>query len=208
MRRRALVIMVKEPVAGRVKTRLAQDIGTIPATWWYRHQIRRLQRRLQDPRWDCILAVTPDKAARRSAEFRAHQSRLPQGSGDLGQRMARLFRSVSSGPVCIVGSDIPDLSRKHIQAAFEALGKADAVLGPATDGGYWLIGIRHPGKIPAGIFRSVRWSSEHALSDTISSLEPLRHQFVDTLRDVDRGRDLGAEFSARRRKFDMLPPQP
>jgi glycosyltransferase A (GT-A) superfamily protein (DUF2064 family) len=63
-RRARLILMVKEPVPGRVKTRLGRGIGMVPAAWWFRHQTARLIRRLEDPRWELVLAVTPDRAFR------------------------------------------------------------------------------------------------------------------------------------------------
>lgn len=182
-----LVVMVKVPQAGRVKTRLGRDIGMVPAAWWFRHQTARLLRRLRDPRWDIVLAVAPDTGVR----FRgwpADLPRLPQGPGDLGTRMARLFRSMPPGRTLIVGADIPGITRPHIDAAFKALAASDAVLGPAEDGGYWLIGLAPP--YPAGLFRDVRWSTAQALSDTLRTLPGRRIAYAATLRDVDTARDL------------------
>ena len=116
-----LVIMVKEPRAGRVKTRLGKDIGMVPAVWWYRHQANSLINRLQDPRWTLSLAITPNIAAFNSRFWPAHISRLGQGRGDLGQRMTNLLRHGPPGPVCIIGSDIPAISKKHINQAFKVV---------------------------------------------------------------------------------------
>jgi len=104
--------------------------------------------------------------------------------------MGRLLRAAPARPVCIVGSDIPDLSRRHVARAFAALRGADAVFGPAEDGGYWLIGLRRGGTVPATLFRGVRWSTRHALADTEASIPGLRIARVDTLRDVDEAADL------------------
>jgi len=140
--RRSLVIMLKEPRPGRVKTRLARDMGTIPATWWFRHQSRRLIRRMSgDLRWQTFAAVSPDLAIH-SRFWPSHLPRLPQGAGDLGQRMAGVFHTMPPGPVLIIGADIPGINPDHIEAAFRALGRHDAVFGPAPDGGYWLVGLK------------------------------------------------------------------
>jgi len=217
--RPTLIIMIKEPRPGRVKTRLAQGIGTIPATWWFRHQSARLIRNLRDPRWSLVLAVAPDQAVT-SAMFPVDLPRLPQGGGDLGQRMKRMLKAASAGPassraapdpppgrahshpssvrrapllgspVCLIGADIPGVTRSHIARAFAALGANDAVFGPATDGGYWLIGAKHPARLPHGLFQDVRWSSEHALADSIATLPGWRIAQTDTLRDVDTAADL------------------
>lgn len=190
-RRHHLVVMLKAPRPGRVKTRLARDIGPVAAAWWFRHQTAALLRRLDDPRWRLVLAVTPDRAAA-SPVWPAHLPRIAQGPGDLGARMARIFRTLPAGPVCIVGADIPELDRNHVARAFAALGRHEAVFGPAHDGGFWLIGMKRTGAIPSGFLRGVRWSTRHALADTIATLGGARVALTDRLRDVDTAADLRA----------------
>ncbi len=132
---RHLIVMLKEPRAGRVKTRLGRDIGMTGAAWWFRHQTARLLRRLDDPRWQLWLAVAPDRALT-SRAWPAHLPRLAQGPGDLGARMARALATPPPGPALVIGGDIPGITRPHIARAFCALGDHDAVFGPAPDGGY------------------------------------------------------------------------
>ena len=188
--RRQLVIMVKEPHPGRVKTRLGHDIGMVSAAWWFRHQSAQLLRRLQDPRWDLILSVAPDREGLASRVWPAHLARMPQGVGDLGDRMSRIFRSCPPGPVCIIGADIPGITRAHIARAFAALGDHDAVFGPALDGGYWLVGMKRTAPPPATLFENVRWSTEHALTDSMATIAGARIALIDVLADVDSGADL------------------
>jgi hypothetical protein len=197
--RRQLIVMVKEPRPGRVKTRLGHDIGMTVAAWWFRHQVARLLREVDDPRWHLSLAVSPDRAGLQSRVWPAHLPRLPQGPGDLGDRMGRLLRSAPPGPVCIIGADIPGIRRAHIARAFDALGRHDAVLGPAHDGGFWLIGLRRTGRVPDGLFQGVRWSTSHALRDTINSLDGQRVALTDRLHDIDTEADLRALQSPRTR---------
>ncbi len=182
--------MLKEPRPGRVKTRLGRDIGMVPAAWWFRHQNARLLRRLQDPRWQITLAVAPDAEGMMSRIWPRHLPRQPQGAGDLGDRMARVFRSAEPGPVVIVGADIPGIGRIQVARAFRALGAHDAVLGPAPDGGYWAIGLKRVSAQSPGLFRDVRWSSEHAMADTMKSLGSARVALIDLLADVDTVKDL------------------
>ncbi|MFK7834756.1 MAG: TIGR04282 family arsenosugar biosynthesis glycosyltransferase [Sulfitobacter sp.] len=188
--RRTLIIMVKEPRPGRVKTRLGREIGMTTAAWWFRHQTRHLLRRLRDPRWDILLAAAPDAEGLRSRIWPADLARAPQGRGDLGDRMARMLRAAPNGPACVIGADIPGITQLHIGEAFAALGDHDAVFGPAPDGGYWLIGLKHPRRQPPDFFNGVRWSTEHALSDTIATLPDHRIARITTLRDVDTADDL------------------
>ena len=190
MRRGWLVVMVKVPGAGRVKSRLGRDIGMVDAAWWFRHQLRRTIRRLRDPRWHLVLAVSPDRDGMTSAAFPRDVPRVPQGAGDLGDRMGRILRSMPPGPVCVIGADIPSVTASHIADAFAALGRAPAVFGPAKDGGYWLVGLRRTAAVPAGLFDGVRWSTKHALKDSIHSLGGLPAARVAKLRDVDTAKDL------------------
>ncbi len=182
--------MVKEPVAGRVKTRLGRDIGMVQAAWWFRRQSRSLIHRLTDPRWQMVLAVAPDRAGMMSRVWPGHVPRVPQGPGTLGDRMGRILRSMPAGPVCVIGADIPGVTRTHVAHAFVALGSADAVFGPAEDGGYWLIGARRRRALPPTLFRDVRWSTKFALADTVATFGDARIAHVATLGDVDTQADL------------------
>lgn len=192
VRRRRLVIMVKEPRPGRVKTRLGAGIGMGPAARWFRRQSLSLIRRLGgDPRWETWIAVSPDRDGIKSRIWPRGLRRVPQGAGDLGRRMGRIFRDFPPGPVVIVGADIPGVRAADIEAAFRALGLAEAVFGPAEDGGYWLIGLaRGRRRAPGGLFAGVRWSTRHALADTAATLGTARIGYLRRLRDVDEAGDL------------------
>jgi hypothetical protein len=181
-----VVIFLRAPRLGRVKSRLARGIGALAALRFYRGTAERLLRRLtRDPRWRSELAVTPDVDARRRP-WRVSAGYRPQGHGDLGERMARVFRDLPPGPAVIIGSDIPALTPAHIAEAFKALGDHGAVFGPASDGGYWLVGLRRRPRLPPRLFEGVRWSSAHALADTLAGLPSnLKVAFLETLEDVD-----------------------
>jgi glycosyltransferase A (GT-A) superfamily protein (DUF2064 family) len=141
--------MAKSPVAGRSKRRLAASIGAIPATRFYRTCLAHtLMRLATDRRWRTLLAVSPDSDIDAAFWPRAIQ-RVPQGHGDLGVRMQRLFRLLPPGPAIIVGSDIPGIKASDIAKAFRLLGDADAVFGRAPDGGYWLVGLRRAPRLLA-----------------------------------------------------------
>ncbi len=193
--RPTLVVFVKEPRPGRVKTRLAREIGRVEAAWWFRHQSARLVARVaRDPRWRTVLAVTPDAEGLRSRVW-PNLPRAPQGRGDLGRRMARFLRAepgtrVARGPVVVIGTDLPALRPGHVAEAFRLLRRHDAVLGPATDGGYWLIGLRNRRAAPPGLLEGVRWSTEHALADTLARLRQFDAALAARLRDVDTAADL------------------
>src|SRR3984885_354415 len=157
--RRHLILFVKLPRLGAGKRRLARDIGAVAAL-----RFERLEPRLgRDRRWKLRLAGTPDRAA---ARWPGRSPAMPQGAGDLGARMRRAPAACPTGPAVLVGSDIPGMTAAHIAEAFALLGWHDIVLGPANDGGFWLVGCRHaPPR-----FGRVRWSSRHALEDTLANL--------------------------------------
>ena len=180
--------MAKSPRAGRIKQRLAASVGVVSAARFYRiclaHTLLRLGR---DPRWQTLLAVSPDVDVSAPLWPRGVE-RVPQGKGDLAVRMQRLFRRLPPGPAIIVGSDIPAISPSDIARAFRLLGNGDAVFGRAADGGYWLVGLRRTPRVLAP-FTNVRWSGPHALADTLRNLNGRRVAFAATLSDVDREED-------------------
>ena len=189
-----LVIFARAPQLGRVKRRLAGEIGLTAAARFYRATLTAEIRQLvNDHRWTPWLFVTPDDAlghpAWRSAGPRPRLR--PQGRGDLGQRMTLPFRVLPPGPVVLVGSDIPALRAGHVAHAFRLLGRNDFVFGPASDGGFWLVGARRLKAMPRALFAGVRWSTAQALADTLAGL-PSGYStgLADTLDDVDDARDL------------------
>jgi len=190
--RRTLILFLKEPVPGRVKTRLGREIGHVAAAWWFRHQVAGLIRRVgRDPRWRTVLAVAPDHAGLASRAWPPDLPRVAQGTGGLGARMARTMAAMPPGPVLLIGSDVPGVGAGHVARAFGTLGGQGAVLGPSGDGGFWAVGLARGGAaVPAGIFDGARFSSPHALADTLASLAPLSVGYADSLDDVDTAADL------------------
>jgi uncharacterized protein len=178
-----LIIMLKAPVMGRVKTRLSREIGASAATGFARHAARAAIARLsRDRRWRTILAVAP-RAAVASRFWPPHCARIGQGEGDLGARMGRLLRPAMR-PAILIGADIPAVSAALIAEAFKILRRNDAIFGPADDGGYWLVGVNR--RRPRGdIFAGVRWSTPHALADTLANVAGARVGFAARLGDVD-----------------------
>lgn len=189
-----LVIFVKAPVMGRVKTRLANGIGAVAATAFYRIETARLIRKVSnDTRWHTVLAVSPDQASFDGSwaeQWPEDLPRVPQGRGDLGDRMQRCFEAMPPGPVMIIGSDIPDITNADIAAGFATLGDHDVTVGPADDGGYWLIGQKRMPK-PLRLFDDVEWSTDRVLQKTLTNL-PARAKYamLGTIDDIDTAEDL------------------
>ncbi len=181
---RRVVIMVKTPKAGRVKTRLGRDIGVCVATQFYRHMVKNVIRRVAaDTRWETWLAVSPDQDVIHPFWF-SELPRIGQGKGCLGQRMQSVMDELPPGPVVIIGTDIPEIQPFHIMTAFQKLGKYDAVFGPADDGGYWLVGQKRFPKI-LSMFGNVRWSSPYTLEDTLVNLSAHKVTQIMELGDID-----------------------
>lgn len=197
-----VVVFARAPRLGAVKRRLAAGIGARAALRFHRAMLARLLRMLCAGRsFDTVLALTPGSAARPGFwhGFSGRPARRPaligQGGGDLGARMQRAARRFRHRRLLIVGCDIPGLQRDDIDAARRALGRAEAVFGPAEDGGYWLVGLGP--RRPAHPFAAVRWSGPHALGDTLANFLGRRIALLRTLRDVDTPQDWRALMAAR-----------
>ena len=193
-----LLIFLKAPRPGHVKTRLAAALGPERATEAYRFLVETLLHRLAElPTAE--LRFAPDDAA---AEIRAwlHPgwTLAPQGPGDLGQRLTTAFAAAfadGAERVVIIGSDCPDVSVCDIEFAWSALHTNDVVLGPATDGGYWLIGLRHPAP---ELFTAMPWSTPQVFAETCArcARHRLRLQLLRELTDIDEPADWQS-FTAR-----------
>jgi len=189
-----VVVMAKEPRAGYVKTRLARDIGTSQAARVFRNTLASVTYRLaRDRRWRTELAVAP-RASLGSRLLPTKVARSLQAPGGLGQRLKAVSVSPGAGPILIIGSDIPGVDAAMVARALALLRASDAVLGPALDGGYWAVGLKSPKRL-GGAFLKVRWSSPHALADTLAALlraGAVKIAFADVLGDVDTAQDLAA----------------
>ena len=185
--REKLIVMVKAPRAGTVKTRLARVLGDGPACEAYKELVGCLLNNLAAlPGVE--LRFAPDDALNEIKPWLVSDwSGLSQGGGDLGQRLARAVQqSFAQDPVrlVIVGSDCPWVGVEDIRAAWGHLADHDLVIGPARDGGYWLIGMNHP---HTSLFEGIAWSSERVLQQTLDRARELglRTHCLRTLSDVD-----------------------
>lgn len=185
---RRLLVFVKEPVMGRVKTRLAREVGGEEAARIYRELGRQVVDSLRGGAYRLTVLFDPPEAreavgrwlGEEGVEFR------PQAPGDLGQRLEAAFAEAlrEGGVAAAVGSDIPGVNRRWVEAAFQALERADVVLGPSPDGGYYLIGLRRPAP---DLFRNIPWSSDQVLAVTRNKILALgwKSELLPPLRDVD-----------------------
>lgn len=188
-RRPRLVVMAKTPVLGLVKTRLGRQIGAAEATRVFRATSASVLGRLaRDPRFETRLAIAPDVGVATRA-FPLTIARQSQGSGNLGAKLQRAAERAPPGPVVIIGTDIPSVRPAHIVRAFRELGRNDVVVGPAEDGGFWLIGFHRRRAMPP-CYRGVRWSHEQTLIDVLANLTGYRVARLDILSDIDSADDV------------------
>jgi hypothetical protein len=179
-------VFAREPVLGKVKTRLAKHVGDQAALALHRAFVAdtvALARGVADR---TVLAVAGDPDGFRDLEV----ERIAQVDGDLGARMSHAITSQlrsGSGPVCIIGSDAPTVPREDLVEAFFELKDRDIVLGPSTDGGYWLIGARVP--IPE-LFTGIEWGTPLVLPQTMSRLQSRDYVLLGEHYDIDGPEDL------------------
>jgi hypothetical protein len=188
-----IVIFAKAPVPGRVKTRLIPELGADGAAKTARRMLDWTVLQARGTGLPVELCGEPDPATwyrpRPGVEFTA------QGEGDLGERLERAARRVlAAGPVLLVGSDCPELGRARLVAAAEALSARDAVIHPALDGGYVLLGLR---RLDPSLFADIAWSTDAVAAQTIARIEALGWSLHvgEALRDVDVPEDLPLRFA-------------
>lgn len=182
-----LVVFLKAPRVGAVKTRLAEALGPEAACAAYRQLVAALLANLA-PLPKVELCFAPVEAgAEINPWLRPGWSACPQTEGDLGERLHAAFAEhfVSDAQhVVIIGSDCPDVTAMDIEDSWLALESHDVVLGPALDGGYWLIGLRAP---QPGLFTTMPWSTDNVFSETMCRAREsdLRVAVLRELSDVD-----------------------
>jgi rSAM/selenodomain-associated transferase 1 len=190
--RDTVIVFARAPRLGTVKRRLASDIGDRAALRFHIATLTALLLALKTcRRFDVVLAVTPDRA---HVRLPVPIPRIDQGPGDLGRRMSGALGRYRR--VALMGADIPQANAADVTNAFRRLGTADAVFGPASDGGYWLIALGP--RRPAELFGPCRWSTEHALADTLKRFRHHRVGFIRCLSDVDTAADYRRHQASRK----------
>ncbi|WP_310393185.1 TIGR04282 family arsenosugar biosynthesis glycosyltransferase [Hymenobacter sp.] len=192
-----LLVFARVPALGRVKSRLAAGIGDAAALAVYNELLGITRAAVEQAGVPATVwladAPGPAPAAAEAAQWPGMAVR-GQPAGDLGQRMAAAFAAAfaaGAGRVVIIGTDCPGLRAAHLTAAFARLRAHDVVLGPATDGGYYLLGLR---QLRPELFEHKAWSTASVLADTLADARRLgcRVALLPELRDVDTAADLAA----------------
>ena len=194
-----LVVFVKEPRPGAVKSRLAAAIGPECAAGVYQAVAEEAIRRTT-PRGDefeRLFAFSPAAAGEALARWLPGEALAAQCEGDIGERMSRAFEDAFSRGarrVVLVGSDVPALTREDVVDAIESLDDQDVVLGPAADGGYYLLALKRP---EPGLFDGIPWSTPQVLAATLDRAVRLGRsvRVLRTLGDVDTVEDLAGDWT-------------
>ncbi len=185
-------LFAKRPVPGAVKTRLAVAIGAEAAARFYEASLRTLLARVRGLDLRRVIAHTGDSAADLAwfQQFEGYEL-WPQPAGDLGVKLTAWFEfaCATDDRVLVIGSDSPTLPLEFIQEAINALDTADCVIGPAMDGGYYLLGLRRP--VPQ-LFEGIAWSSPQVLEQTLAHAteQELQVAQLPPWNDVDEVGDL------------------
>lgn len=185
-----LAVFAKRPIAGRVKTRLAEALGPAMAADIYAAFLGDLLERFRQTADERVVCFTPSEAGGyfQALAGEAYKA-VPQGTGNLGARMQRFFATYlqtnrEGSRVVVIGSDSPTLPRQRVESAFELLAERDVVLGPATDGGYYLIGCR---RLCCELFERISWGTADVLGQTIAAMPAAgcKLAILDPWYDVD-----------------------
>ena len=184
-----LLIFTRNPELGKSKTRLARTIGDQTALEIYKFLLKRTQ--------EIAVKVNADKAVYYSVKVRNNDiwdssiyQKYQQFGEDLGVRMKIAFKNgfeAGYKKVIIVGSDLYDLSSKIIDNAFQKLESNDFVIGPAEDGGYYLLGMNF---LQENIFENKDWGTETVRKDTLVNLKDKKVFLLEMLNDVDVFEDI------------------
>lgn len=193
--RSRIVVFAREPLLGKVKSRLAIEIGAQEALAVYQAMLARLGRLLNHAQlaaWD--LWVTSNCSHKDFVSICNNSNIYLQSGQDLGARMDGAIRQTlleeDVESIILIGTDCPALTERYLDQALLALESGvDVVLGPAEDGGYVLVGMRRP---TAVIFEDIPWGTNQVMHRTLETLkaQELTYRLLDTLWDVDRPEDL------------------
>ncbi len=191
-----LLLFTRYPEPGRTKTRLIPHLGPEGAAALQRAMTEHVLGKVTAAAQQLPLAIEVHFAGGTEAQMQDwlgdRATYCPQGEGDLGARLGAAFKqnfAVGRAGAIAIGSDCPALGTAHLAAALKALQSADVVLGPATDGGYYLVGLRQP---QPALFEAIAWGTGQVLAQTLAAATShgLAVELLIPLTDIDRPEDL------------------
>ena len=182
-----LLLFAKAPRLGQVKTRLAKDLGDDAALQAYQRLLTEVANKLRHVHHGTICYTPADAGEELRPFFPERWTTRPQVGGDLGERLGNAIRiSIALGAkrIAVIGADCPYLERADIENAWQLLDEHDLVIGPAKDGGYWLIAVKQ--EYP-GLFAGIEWGAETVFRQTIRKAEELGLSvaLIRELADID-----------------------
>ena len=189
MRSNAIIIFVRNPILGKVKTRLAKSIGDTAALKIYNLLLKHTMQQTENLTCDKFLFYDTIVAQNDIFDNNKYLKKIQTGN-DLGEKMENAFQELFQlgyKNVIIIGSDLFDLNTNHIENAFLKMENHEVVIGPAEDGGYYLLGLK---KIIPPIFKNKNWGTETVLKQTLENLTTFNVSFLETLNDIDTFEDL------------------
>ncbi len=195
MQKSALIIFVRNPILGKVKTRIAETLGNNKALLIYHILLKHTHSVTEKLSCDKFIYYADFINNEDLWENTVFKKRLQIGN-DLGKRMHHAFSELFTdgyARIIIIGSDCYELSTQNIQSAFTKLELAEVVIGPARDGGYYLLGMK---ALVNDVFTDMPWSTDHVLKATLTKLRDLdfSHELLPVLNDIDSEQDLGPEL--------------
>ncbi len=188
-----IILFTRFPLPGQTKTRLIPSLGCEGAAELQRKMTEFTVDQIRQTGWPMQIRYTGGTLAEMQNWLGRTGDYVPQGPGDLGQRMARAFEeafNAGASKVLLIGSDCPDNRADNLQRALRQLDAAPCVIGPAVDGGYYLLGLTAP--CPA-LFENIAWGTEAVFRQTTAKLS--RYVLLPTLNDVDRAEDVPESIS-------------
>tara|TARA_X000001036_G_C20543388_1_gene751293 strand:- start:261 stop:884 length:624 start_codon:yes stop_codon:yes gene_type:complete len=184
-----LIVFAKTPVLGKVKSRLASTLGEEKALWVYQQLLVNTEGVLQNIFFKIVIFYAGKSANEFKGCFK-NFFKKPQQGNDLGERMANAFKwafTQGYSKVIGIGTDLWDLDQGIIEGALSALDSSDIVLGPAKDGGYYLIGMK---EFHSKLFKNKTWSGPDVFEDTLNDLQSKRVALLKEKSDIDFYKDL------------------
>ena len=193
-----LMLFVRNPELGKVKTRLAASVGPEEALAIYMHLLQHTKQVTENLPMDKVVYYS-NEVDQQDLWPNDKYKKQVQPSGNLGEKMEAAFRDAFAQgytSVVIIGSDCHQLTPAIIEKAFEELKTHEVVIGPALDGGYYLLGMK---RLHPELFQNKRWSTEHVFPDTLFDIERLHlsHKVLPELSDIDYIEDLDEDFWVR-----------
>jgi len=191
-----LVVFIKNAIPGNVKTRIGAKLGEKTALLIHQLLLDKTKNLISQINDEIKVKIYYSDYIDGDDNWPREPGKEVQVGTDLGNRMQGAFFSelgTGTGKVCLIGSDILDFDKYTLEKAFEILSRSDIAIGPATDGGYYLIGMKEYHK---GLFRDIRWGSDKVLKDTVTRVNELglSYELMVELNDVDEVEDIPAEF--------------